>query len=138
MNEPSKQIQQKNNVLSVTHEETVTFSGPLPPPHIVERYERVLPGAAERIFKMAEDQSRHRRDLETLVIHSDIRNSKLGLVFGLIIGLAALIAAVIMVYFGNVTGGSLLGVGTITALVGVFVYGSQGRKKERKEKQQEK
>ena len=86
---------------------------------------------------MAEDQSRHRRDLETLVIHSDIRNSKLGLVFGLIIGLAALIAAVIMVYFGNVTGGSLLGVGTITALVGVFVYGSQGRKKERKEKQQE-
>jgi len=41
-----------------------SFSGPLPPPEILRKFDEVVPGAAERIIKMAEDQSIHRKELE--------------------------------------------------------------------------
>lgn len=40
------------------------FSGPLPHPEILARYEEILPGAATRIFEMAEEQAIHRRYME--------------------------------------------------------------------------
>lgn len=131
MSEQEPQQIQPNNNRIVRERTTVMFSGPLPSPEIIESYERILPGAAERIFKMAEEQSRHRREIESGVIRSDIRNSHLGLIFGFIIGLAFLSSSVLMVYFGQAVVGSVLGLGTIIGLVGVFVYGSQLRRKER-------
>ena len=38
-----------------------TFQGPIPPPNVLEAYERLVPGAAERILKMAENQAAHRQ-----------------------------------------------------------------------------
>jgi len=40
------------------------FQGPLPPPALLKQYEENFPGAAERIFKMAEKQAEHRQTLE--------------------------------------------------------------------------
>ena len=37
------------------------FAGPIPPPPIMKRYEEILPGSANRILKMAENQSEHRQ-----------------------------------------------------------------------------
>jgi uncharacterized membrane protein len=37
-------------------EVAMAFSGPVPPPSIMEGWERVLPGSADRILKMAEKQ----------------------------------------------------------------------------------
>ncbi|MGC6485047.1 MAG: DUF2335 domain-containing protein [Candidatus Puniceispirillales bacterium] len=36
------------------------FSGPLPPPQILEQYEECLPGAADRIMSRAEKEQSHR------------------------------------------------------------------------------
>lgn len=36
------------------------FSGPIPPPSIIKGYEDILPGTAERIVAMAENQAKHR------------------------------------------------------------------------------
>ena len=41
-----------------------TFSGPLPPPDALKRYSDIIPNGAERIMAMAEEQSKHRRELE--------------------------------------------------------------------------
>jgi uncharacterized membrane protein len=38
--------------------------GPLPDPETLQRYEEILPGAAERIFKSFELESQHRRELD--------------------------------------------------------------------------
>lgn len=38
----------------------VEFSGPLPHPQTLRQYDEVLPGAAERILRMAEKQQDHR------------------------------------------------------------------------------
>ncbi|MGL4370892.1 MAG: DUF2335 domain-containing protein, partial [Spirochaetota bacterium] len=44
--------------------QSVTYSGPLPLPSDFSGYEAVLPGAAERIMAMTEEQSRHRMKCE--------------------------------------------------------------------------
>lgn len=112
------------------------FSGPLPPPAVLEKYNQILPGAAERILQMTEEQSRHRRSLESQVIASDIRRADRGLQFGLVIGISGLTAAVVIGIVGQPWAGGLLGIGTIASLVGTFVYGSQQRRKEREDSEE--
>ena len=40
------------------------FAGPIPPPSMMKQYEGTLPGSADRILKMAENQSEHRQWME--------------------------------------------------------------------------
>ncbi len=111
-----------------------SFSGPLPPPEVLKRFDEVVPGSAERIIKMAEGQFAHRTELERKVISSDIARSKLGQVLGFIIAIVGLICSVIISLYGNQIAGTILGVGTLASLVSVFMYGSRVRKEERERK----
>ena len=111
-----------------------SFSGPLPPPEILRKFDEVVPGAAERIIKMAEDQSIHRKELEKKVIDSDIARSKWGQILGFVIAIAGLAVSAIIVVYGSAIAGGIIGVGTLASLVGVFMYGSKTRSEERKVK----
>ncbi len=51
-NSPPKKSPQPTAVRQTTQE--ILYQGPVPPPHIMEQLERLLPGAADRIFTMAE------------------------------------------------------------------------------------
>ena len=73
------------------------YAGPIPDPETLARYEEILPGAAERILKMAEYQSAHRRKIEDEVIKSSIENSKRGQIFGVIIALTAIILGFVLI-----------------------------------------
>ncbi len=115
----------------------VSFSGPIPPPAILEGYEKIVPGAAERIIKMAENQSEHRQGLERTVIGSDARNSTMGVIFGFIIGLVGLGAGAYLVKINHPVIGTVFGGGTICSLVGTFVYGTKSRRRERVEKKKQ-
>ncbi len=111
-----------------------SFAGPLPPPQILEDYNRIVPGSANRILSMAEKQADHRRHLESQITSSDITNSRVGLVFGLVIGLSGIAAATVIAIYGNPQAGVGMGLLTLGSLVGVFVYGSRIRMKERQAK----
>lgn len=126
--------EEKQKVHAIAHARAVAFSGPLPPPEILDKYNQTLPGAAERIIAMAESQSKHRQQLESDVINSDIRSARLGLHYGLIIGLTTVIGSVICISIGYEIGGTILGGTGLTGLVGVFVYGSTQRRKEREKR----
>ena len=41
------------------------FSGPLPPPGMYREYEEVLPGSANRLMELTEDQQKHRHKWES-------------------------------------------------------------------------
>ena len=127
-------VKDPNEGAIVAHE-SVSFSGPLPPPNHLEHYEKVLPGAAERIFKMAENQSLHRRNLETKVVDSGISDSKKGLWFGLLIGLSGFLLVGYCAYLGFQLLAGIIGALDLGSLVGVFVYGSNQKKAERIEKE---
>ena len=66
------------------------FTGPLPPPQILAQYEQITPGFANRVMTFAEEQQRHRIELESQVIPETINTSKRGQVFAFIIALVAL------------------------------------------------
>ncbi len=113
---------------------SVQYSAPLPPPKALQDYNNILPGAAERIVAMAERQSAHRQELEKKAVSAQTRDSLLGLIFGLVIGLAAIAGGVICILNGHEIGGTILGGTGLASLVGVFVYGSKQRRAEREAK----
>ena len=128
---------QKNNNNAVIRQ-SISFSGPLPHPQLLEKYNEVVPGSAKMIIEMAEKQAIHRQELEKNVINSDIKNSKSGLIFGFIIGISGILGGIIIIAVSQATSqiiaGSVISGASLASLVGTFVYGSQGRKKEREEK----
>lgn len=101
------------------------FSGPIPPPSIIEGYERVLPGSADRIIAMAERQSLHRQKMEEKMIDAESRDSLLGVIFAFILGIGCIIAAVIMVFVvpqnSGAISGALLGVAGIGSITSSFI-----------------
>ena len=101
---------------------------------MLERYDKIVPGAAERIIGMAERQASHRQSLEKEVIASDIRNSGRGLLFGFLIGLVGIGGGAVVSIFGQPGIGVTISIVSLVSLVGVFVYGSQQRRKEREDK----
>jgi len=69
----------------VRHETQQTiYQGPLPQPEDFAAYERVLPGAADRILKMAENQATHRQGMERKALNGDIVKSMMGTVLAYI------------------------------------------------------
>jgi uncharacterized membrane protein len=112
-------------------------SGPLPEAQEYERYESTLPGAAERLMKMAETQSLHRQELEKAVIRSNIRDSLLGIVCGFCICVVTIVCGTIAILNGHDWPGALLGGSGIVGLASVFVYGTRSSKRELAEKKRD-
>jgi len=103
------------------------FSGPLPHPTILEKYETIHPGLADRIMKMAESQSDHRKDLEKKVILHDRAKSWAGIVFGFIIVIVAFSIGGYLLMHDKPIGGLFMGLAPLGTIVGVFIY--QNKKK---------
>ncbi|MFH1760058.1 MAG: DUF2335 domain-containing protein [bacterium] len=57
----------KKNKSSNIQVQQASFSGPIPHPQILQKYNEIVPDAAARIIKMAENQATHRQDLEKTV-----------------------------------------------------------------------
>jgi uncharacterized membrane protein len=112
------------------------YQGFLPHPRILVEFDNIVPGSAERIIKMVEDQAKHRQGLEQSVINSDIRDGRTGLIFGFIVSLVAILAGAYCISQGHAVAGTIIGGGAVPSLTGVFVYGSKQRRKEREAKQQ--
>ncbi len=128
---PASQGSTQRVVTARLQHQEISYVGPIPPPAMLARYNEVLPGAAERILKMAEDQSGHRQYLEKAVINSDITQARSGVACGFIVALAFLVAAVWVSLKGQPILGGFFGTVDLVALVGVFVYGTRSRREER-------
>lgn len=77
---------------------TVEFRGPLPPPEILQAYNKALPNGAERIVAMAERQSAHRQELEKAVVKGNATVQKIGVFASLFITLAAMSLGSALIY----------------------------------------
>lgn len=77
------------------------FSGPLPPPQVLQGYEDTLPGAAERILHMAEQEQKHRHGFDDELGRSVTRQQERGQIFAFLLGAGALGLAAFMVWSGH-------------------------------------
>ena len=113
-----------------------SFTGPLPPPEALERYNQILPGVAERIVVMAESQHAHRLGLEKHVIHSNVAAQKLGTVLGFIVAMTVVIGGTWLVHEGKSGQGLAAILASLVSLVGVFVYSKREQQKDLAQKTQ--
>lgn len=108
------------------------YSGPLPHPSFLKQFEEVIPGSADRIFKLLEKQSKHRQFLEKerqlvdkkSLEYSNIQTSR-GQYLDFFISLAALVFGTVCSFFGAIIPGSLFGTAGVAGPAAVFVYGSR-------------
>jgi uncharacterized membrane protein len=123
-----KSVQVKNGEKSVTASEKNV--SPYPSPEILNGYEQVQPGFAERLMKMAEEERKERslRADKTIQLAHRRENTTR---WGLIIGLAAVLPIYGISFYafslGNaVEGASILIGSTIANLAGIFVARKTG------------
>lgn len=120
------------HLVGVEHRQTtISFSGPIPPPEMLEAYNKVIPNLAERLIVAFEEQAKHRQLLEKSVVLGGTVRSNRGLVFGFILGLIALLGSMFLIYIGRDISGLTIFVTAVVSLVGIFVYQTRERKNER-------
>jgi len=95
--------------------ETEYFVGPLPHPEVLKKYEQILPGAADRIIKLAEHQLAHRQDIEKQIIKSNIESEKRGINFAFLLAIVLMLIGALLVYERKDTAGYF-------ALFGPLIY----------------
>lgn len=93
------------------------FIGPIPPPELLASYERTLPGLADRLVAVAENESEHRRALQRRAM----RLSELGLAAGFAIAMTALGGGIFLVHEGSQAEGMSSIILAIASLVLVFL-----------------
>ena len=108
-----------------------SFSGPLPPPQILDHYNQIVPGSAEKIISLWETQVMHRQELEKKAIGSDIIQSYYGATLGFIIAMSSIGAGTFLAYIGRPSEGLAAIITALVGLVGVYGWGSYQRRKER-------
>lgn len=113
------------------------YSGPLPKPEDLAKYEQILPGSADRIIRMAEQQGAHRQNLERVVVESNAVVQKWGLVCAFVIAMSAISGGIWLSSKGMSGVGLTSIIGALVALVGVFIFGKSEQKKELKRKSDE-
>lgn len=110
-----------------------SYQGPIPPSLELQRYEEVLPGAAERIISMAEKEQaqRHgREDKETAaninLAHKGQWIHSLGMVFAFVISIACIWASVQFAKTSPWLAGIVF-TSVISVLALAFIYDRKGR-----------
>jgi uncharacterized membrane protein len=107
-----------------------SFSGPLPPPELLGRYNDVIPNGAERIMQMAEKQQEHRQGLEKTVITSNVASEKRGQYMGLFVAVAVIVLGFYLAFIGRQIAGSVFVGADLASLAGVFVLGKRRQRQE--------
>lgn len=107
-----------------------TFSGPLPPPEALARYNDIEPGMADRIVRMAEHQAEHRQRMESAVITGNIRAEARGQHYGLAISLIVVLGSLWLISTGHGVLGLAGIVATLASLAAVFVWGRLRKEKD--------
>lgn len=115
-------------------QQSVSFSGPFPHPALLAKYYEVIPNGAERIMAMAERQSTHRENLETLVVAGNVKAQARGTMYAFIICVIALVAGFYLVHEGRNVAGFASIVGAMGGVLGTFIYSRNEQRKERIEK----
>ena len=119
--------EKKSRLIQLLIASSTSFRGPIPPPRLLEQYGLIVDDGAERIFKMAENQSEHRMSLENHAVKEGIKQSARGQLFGFILGVLGLFLAFILAMYGHETVAGIFGTTTIVGLVAVFVIGKRGQ-----------
>lgn len=105
-----------------------TFSGPLPPPNMLQSYNDVVPNAAERIISVFEAEVHHRHNLEQAELQAEIKDVRttqalrfLGIVCGFIICLVLVFTGAFLIYHDKQIAGFSVCVTSMAGIIAAFL-----------------
>ncbi len=104
------------------------YSGPIPHPDHLGKYEKILSGSANRILGMAENQSTHRQNIENKLLEAEINYKNKGQNFGFIISIICIVGGIVMLFFGKNLQGFITLIGAVSMLISAFLYGNKNKK----------
>jgi len=110
------------------------FSGPLPPPEVLVRYNDAVSEGAKRIMDMAEKQAAHRQAMESRVIGANIFDQRLGVILGFVLAIFVAVGGGYLIYTGHNAGGISAVITSIGGPSSVFIWSRRKRSKELNEK----
>jgi len=114
----AKTVQQETRIIR----QTATFTGPVPPPNILNGYNAVVPGAAERIIAMAERQQKHDHETQRLIIKSHHRDYKRGQYCAVGVSISVVIVGGVVAVMGQPAAGAAIGAIALGPVISAFVH----------------
>ena len=116
------------------------YSGIIPPPSVIDGYERNCPGATDRILKMTENELKNKQELdkkEQENIHLcrkkapefDIKHNTRGQVLGFILLFTMLVGGFALVFIGKEIGGYAAIVSSVSLGLGSLIWSNSKNKK---------
>lgn len=121
------------------HKQTITiqqgYSGPIPPPAMMEAYKKVDESLPKEIVEMSRDNLRHLHHIDKVEVYTESITSILGVLCGFGIGLFVVYEGAQVAISGHPVAGTLLAGGGLSTLVGTFIYGTRSLKRIAKEQE---
>jgi uncharacterized membrane protein len=114
---------EKRGELLAVIEKTVSHSGWLPMPADLAAYEAILPGLAERIVAMPEREQKHRHEVVEGALDRDYKLKHRGQTLAIIAMVLLLAFSGYLAALGEIAWAARVAIGTIVAVVGIFVTG---------------
>lgn len=109
----------------------MSYSGPVPPPAVLQEFERTLPGAANRILALAEAQARHRQSLEARLAGAKIRTQHRGQWLAFLVVLVGMGCGTWLAATGRELYGLASVLAPLTAAAALFVFNRRRQERER-------
>lgn len=118
----------------VEHQLIESFSGPLPPPNILEGYKRVDKGLPDRIMSMAEREQESITAFRKRALELQGRDTFLGMVFAFMTILITLIGGIILLLNDKDAAGYIAIISGVVGIAGLFL---NSKKEDKKSKEKE-
>jgi uncharacterized membrane protein len=74
---PTPQNRHPQNQAPTVVTQSTQWSGPLPPPEALQKFEQIITGSADRILQMAELEQKHRIERERVALGAEIADTRL-------------------------------------------------------------
>jgi uncharacterized membrane protein len=117
--------------VSVTHTELQQWSGPLPAPDSLAKYNSVVPDAAERIIRMAEKEQQHRHEMESKTATRESRLAMTSTILAFLCVILMIALVVYAIYAGSYGTALAAVISAIATVAGIFGLGKLFRAKEK-------
>lgn len=95
----------------------------LPSPEDLAKYEKIVPGGAERLIELAEQRVAHRQATERRALESEIKAGQVRTIIGFILALSVGVLGGMLLLQGSELAGLMLILIDAAALAGVTIYG---------------
>ena len=123
-----KQVLGQGQQSFVAVETMHSHSGPIPSPEVIEGYEKVLVGSADRIIKMAEKEQDHRHQFQIRNQTHQATLTFMGQVFAFSMGISGVGGGIYLVKNDKSIAGFSVFFTSLASLVGLFFYNRNRQK----------